>query len=40
MGFDAFRVPGVFGPAVDVPSGAPASVQLLGFLGRELAVPA
>jgi uncharacterized protein (TIGR03086 family) len=38
MGFDAFRVPGVFGPAVEVPADAPASVRLLGFLGR--AVPA
>src|SRR3954447_22095946 len=35
MGFDAFRVPGVFGPAVEVLEGSPASVQLLGFLGRE-----
>jgi uncharacterized protein (TIGR03086 family) len=35
MGFDAFRVPGVFGPAVEVASDAPASVRLLGFLGRE-----
>jgi uncharacterized protein (TIGR03086 family) len=34
MGFDAFRVPGVFGPAVEVPTDAPASARLLGFLGR------
>jgi uncharacterized protein (TIGR03086 family) len=40
MGFDAFRVPGVFGPAVDVPADAPASVRLLGFVGRETPVPA
>jgi len=41
MGFDAFRIPGVFGAAVDVPGTAPAHLQLLGFLGREVtAVPA
>jgi uncharacterized protein (TIGR03086 family) len=40
MGFDAFRVPGVFGPAVEVPDTAPAHLRLLGFLGREVAVPA
>jgi uncharacterized protein (TIGR03086 family) len=34
MGFDAFRLPGVFGAAVDVPASAPAHAQLLGFLGR------
>jgi len=34
MGFDAFRIPGVFGPALDVEKSAPAHRQLLGFLGR------
>ncbi|WP_089402647.1 TIGR03086 family metal-binding protein [Geodermatophilus saharensis] len=36
MGFDAFRLPGVFGPAVPVPVTAPAHLRLLGFLGRAL----
>jgi uncharacterized protein (TIGR03086 family) len=39
MGFDAFRVPGVFGPAVDVADTAPAHVRLLAFLGREVPAP-
>jgi uncharacterized protein (TIGR03086 family) len=37
MGFDAFRLPGVFGPPVPVPDTAPAHLRLLGFLGREVA---
>lgn len=36
MGFDAFRLPGVFGPAVPVSATAPADLRLLGFLGREV----
>ncbi|GAB3199466.1 hypothetical protein GCM10027261_29350 [Geodermatophilus arenarius] len=36
MGFDAFRLPGVFGPAVPVPAAAPVHLRLLGFLGRGL----
>jgi uncharacterized protein (TIGR03086 family) len=36
MGFDAFRLPGVFGPAVPVPAAAPAHLRLLGFLGRDV----
>ena len=36
MGMDSFRVPGVFGPAVPVPTGAPAHRRLLAFLGRHL----
>src|SRR3954449_8140129 len=36
MGFDAFRLPGVFGPAVPVPAAAPAHLRLLGFMGREV----
>jgi uncharacterized protein (TIGR03086 family) len=36
MGMDAFRIPGVFGPAVPVPADAPAHRQLLAFLGRQL----
>jgi uncharacterized protein (TIGR03086 family) len=39
MGFDAFRVPGVFGPAVEVADTAPAHVRLLAFLGREVPAP-
>lgn len=33
---DSFRVPGVFGPEVPVPSGAPAHARLLAYLGRTL----
>jgi uncharacterized protein (TIGR03086 family) len=36
MGIDAFRVPGVFGPALPAPDEAPAHVQLLAFLGRDV----
>jgi uncharacterized protein (TIGR03086 family) len=36
MGMAAFRVPGVFGPAVPAPADAPAHRQLLAFLGRRL----
>lgn len=36
MGMDSFRVPGVFGPAVPVPTDAPPHRQLLAFLGRRL----
>src|SRR3954454_18895214 len=36
MGMDSFRVPGVFGLAVPVPSDAPAHRRLLAFLGRHL----
>jgi uncharacterized protein (TIGR03086 family) len=36
MGVDAFRVPGVFGPAVPAPADAPRHRQLLAFLGRQL----
>src|SRR4051794_23761986 len=36
MGMDSFRIPGVFGPAVPAPAGAPAHRQLLAFLGRRL----
>jgi uncharacterized protein (TIGR03086 family) len=35
-GVDAFRVPGVFGPAVAAPAGAPAHVRLLAYLGRKV----
>lgn len=35
-GVDAYRVPGVFGPAVAVPDDAPAHRRLLGYLGRSL----
>jgi uncharacterized protein (TIGR03086 family) len=38
MGIDAFRVPGVFGPALPAPDGAPAHVRLLAFLGRDVAL--
>jgi uncharacterized protein (TIGR03086 family) len=37
MGVDAFRVPGVFGPAIDVPATAAAHQRLLAFLGRDVA---
>ncbi|MEV0147970.1 MULTISPECIES: TIGR03086 family metal-binding protein [unclassified Nonomuraea] len=36
MDFDVFRRPGMFGPAVPAPAGAPAHRRLLAFLGREL----
>jgi uncharacterized protein (TIGR03086 family) len=36
MGMDSFRVPGVFGQVVPVPTDAPAHRQLLAFLGRRL----
>jgi hypothetical protein len=36
MGMAAFRMPGVFGPAVPVPEDAPAHRRLLAFLGRRL----
>ncbi len=36
MGVDAFRVPGVFGPAVPASGAAPAHLQLLAFLGRDV----
>jgi uncharacterized protein (TIGR03086 family) len=36
MGFDAFRAPGVFDPAVDVADTAPPHRRLLAFLGREI----
>jgi uncharacterized protein (TIGR03086 family) len=36
MGFDAFRVPEVFGPAAEVADTAPAHLRLLAFLGREV----
>jgi hypothetical protein len=36
MGFDVLRLPGVFGPAVPVPTAAPPHLRLLGFLGREV----
>jgi uncharacterized protein (TIGR03086 family) len=39
MGFDAFRAPGVFGPAVEVAASAPPHQRLLAFLGREVPVP-
>ena len=35
-GIDAFRVPGVFGPEVAAPAGAPASRRLLAHVGRTL----
>ena len=40
MGFDAFRLPGVFGSVVPVPASAPAQLRLLGFLGREVSAAA
>ena len=36
MGVDAFRVPGVFGPALSASGAAPAHVRLMAFLGRDL----
>jgi uncharacterized protein (TIGR03086 family) len=36
MGVDAFRVPGVFGPARPAPDAAPAHVRLLALLGRDV----
>ncbi|MBL7489974.1 TIGR03086 family protein [Frankia sp. AgB1.9] len=36
MDFDAFRRPGMFGPAVPAPRDAPAHRRLLAFLGRTL----
>jgi uncharacterized protein (TIGR03086 family) len=39
MGVDAFRAPGIFGPAQPAPDDAPASRRLLAFLGRTVAVP-
>jgi uncharacterized protein (TIGR03086 family) len=39
MGIDAFRVPGVFGPALPAPETAPVHLRLLAFLGRDV-VPA
>jgi uncharacterized protein (TIGR03086 family) len=36
MGVDAFRVPGVFGPAMPASQDAPAHVRLLAFLGRDV----
>jgi uncharacterized protein (TIGR03086 family) len=39
MGFDAFRVPGVFGAAAEVAATAPPHRQLLAFLGREVPTP-
>jgi len=36
-GIDAFRLPGIFGPAVAVPDDAPAHLRLLGYLGRTYA---
>ncbi|OHV32336.1 TIGR03086 family metal-binding protein [Pseudofrankia sp. EUN1h] len=36
MDFDTFRRPGMFGPALSAPAGAPAHHQLLAFLGRTL----
>jgi hypothetical protein len=36
MDFDAFRRPGMFGPARPAPAGAPVHRQLLAFLGRAL----
>jgi uncharacterized protein (TIGR03086 family) len=33
-GVDAFRVPGIFGPAQPVAAGAGAHLRLLGYLGR------
>ena len=39
LGFDAFRVPGVFGPAVEVADTAAPHQRLLAFLGRDVAVP-
>jgi uncharacterized protein (TIGR03086 family) len=38
MGIDAFRVPGVFGPALPAPETAPTHVRLLAFLGRDIAL--
>jgi uncharacterized protein (TIGR03086 family) len=38
MGFDAFRMPGVFGPAVEITDCAPPHQRLLAFLGREVPV--
>ena len=35
-GIDAFRIPGVFGPAVIAPVDAPAHVRLLAYLGRKV----
>ncbi|MCO5968456.1 DinB family protein [Actinoallomurus soli] len=36
MDFGAFRRPGMFGPEVPAPAGAPAHGRLLAFLGRDL----
>lgn len=36
MDFDAFRRPGMFGPALSAPTDAPAHRRLLAFLGRDL----
>jgi hypothetical protein len=36
-GVDAYRLPGVFGPAVLVPAHEPAHHQLLAYLGRSVA---
>lgn len=35
-GMDAFRVPGVFGPELAAPAGAPQHEHLMAFLGRRL----
>lgn len=40
MGVDGFRAPGIFGPQQPAEPDAPASHQLLAFLGREVGVPA
>jgi len=37
MGVDNFRVPGVFGPAVEIADDAPANRRLLAYLGRPVA---
>lgn len=35
-GIDGFRVPGMFGAAVDVPADAPAHRRLLAYVGRNV----